>query len=90
MGKYFFLFLYFAKTAPAYISEMYNHVEQLKLSNQTTICGLKTLSYIDPKLWNAFQTSILSVNTINNFKHNVKENFFKELQKTEDSPYIHY
>ena len=79
---------------------MYNPVEQsrytqrsskqLKLPNQITNRGLKTLSYISPKLWNALPTSILSVNNVNNFKHKLNEIFFKEIQKIEDSPYIHY
>ena len=63
---------------------------QLKLPNQTTNRGLKTLSYIGPKLWNALPTSILSVNSVNNFKHMLKENFFKQIQKIEGSPYILY
>ena len=94
------IFNFFAKTAPTYISEMFNLVEQsrhtrrsfkqLKLPNQTTNRGLKTLSYIGPKLWNALPTSILSVNCVNNFKHRLKENFFKEIQKIEDSSYILY
>jgi len=54
------IFIFFAKTAPAYISEIYNPVEQsrytrrsfkqLKLPNQITNRGLKTLSYNGPKL----------------------------------------
>ena len=94
------IFNFFAKTAPTYISEMYNPVEQsrhtrrsfkqLKLPNQTTNRGLKTLSYIGPKLWNALPTSILSVNSVNNFKHRLKENFFEEIQKIEDRSYIFY
>jgi len=83
------IFNFFAKTAPAYICEMYNPVEQsrytrrsfkqLKLPNQATNRGLKTLSYIGPKLWNGLPTSILSVNGVNTFKHKLKENFFKEI-----------
>ena len=65
-------------------------VKQLKLPNKTTNRGIRTLSYIGPKLWNALPTSILSVNSVNNFKHKLKETFFKEIQKIEDSPYIHY
>ena len=93
-------FIFFAKTAPDYISEMYHRVEQsrhtrrsfnqLQLPNQSTNRGLKTLLYIGPRLWNALPTSILSLNNVNNFKHKLKENFFKEVQKEEDSPYIHY
>ena len=89
------IFNFFAKIAPAYISEMYSSVEQsqhtrtslkqLKLPNQTTNRGLKTLSYIGPRLWNALPISILSVNSVNSFKHKLKENFFKEIQKSEDS-----
>ena len=92
------IFNFFAKMSPAYISEMYNPVEQsrhtrrsfkqLKLPNQTTNRGLKTLSYIGPRLWNALPTSLLSVNNVNNFKHRLKENFFKGIQKIEDSSYI--
>jgi hypothetical protein len=94
------IFNFFAKTAPAYISEMYRPVEQsrhtqnsfkqLRLPNQTTKRGLNTLSYIGPRLWNALPTSILSVNSVNSFKHKLKENFFEEIQRTEDSPYIFY
>ena len=60
---------------------------QLQLFNQTTNHGLKTLSYIGPSLRDALPTSILSVNSVNNFKHKLKENFFKEIEKEEDSPY---
>ena len=91
---------FFANTAPAYISEMYKPVEQsrhtqgsfkqLKLPNQTTKRGLHTLSYMGPRLWNALPTSVLSVDSVNTCKHNLKENFFKEIQKIEDSPYIFY
>ena len=91
---------FFCENCPAYISEMYRPVEQsrhtqnsfkqLRLPNQTTKRGLNTLSYIGPRLWNALPTSILSVNSVNSFKHKLKENFFEEIQRTEDSPYIFY
>ena len=94
------IFKFFANTAPAYISEMYKPVEQsrhtqgtfkqLKLPNQTTKRGLHTLSYMGPRLWNTLPTSILFVDSVNSFKHKLKENFFNKIQKTEDSPYMFY
>ena len=65
-------------------------VPSTNLFNQTTSCGHKTLSCIGTKLQNALPTYILSVNSINNFKHKLKENFFKDIQKIEDSLYILY
>lgn len=62
--------------------------KQHKFPNKTTNLGLKTLSYIGPRLWNALPTSLLSVNNVNNFKHRLKENFFKGIQQIEDSSYI--
>ena len=49
------------------------------------LVALKHLSSIGPNLWNALPNSILSVDSMNNFKHKLKGNFFKEIQKTEDS-----
>ena len=100
------IFNFFANTSPAYISEMYNpemynpveqsrytrrSFKQLKLPIQTTNRGLKTLSYIgpSPRLF-ALPNSILSVSNVNNFKHRLKENFFKDIKKIEDSSYILY
>ena len=94
------IFIFFAKTAPAYISEMYHLVEQsrntqrssnqLQFPNQATNRGLKTLSCIGTRLWNALPILIFSLNNVNNFKHKLKENFFKDIQKEEYSLYIRY
>ena len=65
-------------------------LKQLKLPNQTTSHGLNTLSYIGPRLWNAIPISILCVNNVNSFKQKLKENFFEEIQRTDDRSYIFY
>lgn len=86
--------------APAYIAEIYCLVEQshatrsffqkLILPFRTSNRGLRTISYLGPRLWNALPTVIKSAGSANTFKHKIKEMFFAEIQKKEDSPYIYY
>ena len=94
------IYKFFNKMAPEYFVEMYYPVEQcqktrfsfqkLMLPCRTTNRGLCTLSYLGPRLWNALHTEIKSANSANNFKHKIKNSFFIQLQKKEDSPYIYY
>jgi len=86
--------------APEYFVEMYYPSEswqktrfsfqKLILPCRTTNRGLHMLSYLGPRLWNGLNTEIKSASSANNFKHKIKNNFFIELQKREDSPYISY
>ena len=64
--------------------------KNLKIPNQITNRGLRTLSYVGPRLWNNLTSNIKSCGSVNIFKHMLKEMFFRELQKKEDSPYIFY
>ena len=94
------IFRFFENTAPVYISEMYHSVEQshrtrrslnkLHLPNQITNRGLRTLSYIGPRLWNALSSTIKLASSVNTFKHELKKQFFSGLQKIENSPYFYY
>ena len=93
------IFNFFAGTAPAYVCEMYHPVEQsrvtrrslkkLCLPNQKTNRGMRTLSYIGPRLWNNLPMKIKAALNVNAFKHQIKEQFFKDLRSSEESIY-HY
>ena len=48
------------------------------------------LSYLGPKIWNNLHSDLKSAESVNNFKHKIKENFSKELQNREDDPYVYY
>ena len=94
------IYKFFNKMAPEYFVEMYypserGHITRLSfqkliLPSKTTTRGLYMLSYLGPRLWNRLHTEIKSASSANNFKHKIKNNFFIELQKREDSPYIFY
>ena len=94
------IFKYFAKTAPAYISEMYFPVEQrqvtrrsfnkLRIPNQRTNRGLKILSFLGPKLWNNLPNHLKSSTSVNTFKHNIKKLFFDNLIAKDLNPYLYY
>ena len=94
------IYNFFNKRAPEYFDEMYYPAEQghktrfsfkkLILSCRTTNRGLRMLSYLGPRLWNGLHTEIKSASSTNNFKHKMKNCFFTQLQKKEDSPYIYY
>ena len=71
--------------APEYLVEMYYPVEEglktrfsfqkLILPCKTTNRGLRMLSYLGPRLWNALHREIKSASSANNFKHKIKNNF---------------
>ena len=52
--------------------------------------GQNGLSYLGPKIWNNLHSDLKSAESVYNFKHKIKDNFFKELQKREDNPYEDY
>tara|TARA_Y100000310_G_C20543976_1_gene744693 strand:+ start:63 stop:965 length:903 start_codon:yes stop_codon:yes gene_type:complete len=92
------IYKFFNKFAPEYFAEMYYPSERrqitrfsyqkLLLPSSTTNRGLRMLSYLGPRLWNGLHTETKAASSANNFKHKIKNNFFFELQKKEDSPYI--
>ena len=94
------IYKFFNKIAPKYFVEMFcpserNKVTRLSfqkliLPNKTTDRGLRMLNYLGPRLWNGLQNETKAARSANNFKHKMKNNFFYELQKREDSPYIFY
>ena len=51
--------------------------QKLKLSRCKTNQGLNALSYIGPSLWNNLDNSLKASTSLNTFKHNLKDNFFK-------------
>ena len=94
------VFKFFDNSAPSYMSEMFLPVGQGRItqrsknkSNQPfrkSNKGQNGLSYLGPKIWNNLRSDLKSAVSINNFKHKIKDNFFKELQKREDNPYQYY
>ena len=47
--------------------------------------GQYGLSYLRPKIWNNLHSDLKSSESINNFTHKIKANFFKELQSEKTS-----
>ena len=82
------------------MSEMFSPVGQgritrrsknkLNLPFRKTNMGQNGLSYVGPKIWNSLQSDLKSLNNVNSFKHKIKDKFFNDLQKRENSPYIYY
>ena len=91
---------FFRNTSPAYASEIYHPMEQihntrrskfkLHLPYRQTNIGQRGLSYLGPKLWNNLPSDIKSIDSLNNFKHTIKETFFQNLRRKEDDIYIYY
>ena len=55
-----------------------------------SIYGQKTLSYLGPKIWNSLPAQIKLCKNVNTFKHDIKNLFFKRLQKKDNSILIYY
>ena len=66
----------FGKTAPVYFFWFKPCIPRCK-----TNIGLKALSYIGPSLWNNINENLKRSSSLNNFKHSIKEHYFRELKK---------
>ena len=82
------------ETAPAYSGEIFHPVNQGRATRRSKLklefpfrkssAGQKSLSYLGPKIWNSLPSELKLSNNINTFKHKIKENFFRNIQKEED------
>ena len=85
---------------PAYMSEIYSLVDnprstrrsdyKLKKPLKYTNMGQANLSYIGPKIWNNLPSECKLVNNSNKFKHKIKDQFFKNMQRVNDDIYLYY
>ena len=64
-------------------------VLKLKNSFRNTCSGQKNLSYLTPTVSNSFPTSLRLVNLLNNFKHKLKDHFFKKLTNMEQNTFAY-
>ena len=94
------VFKFFNNSAPSYMSEMFLPVGQSRVTRRSknklnqpfrkSNKGQNGLSYLGPKIWNNLHSDLKSAESVNSFKHKIKNNFFKDLQNREDNPYEYY
>ena len=63
---------------------------KMDLPFRKSVYGQKSLSYLGPKTWNSLPAQIKLCKNVNTFKHDIKNLFFKRLQKRHDSIFIYY
>ena len=89
-------FKFFKETCPLYFHDIYRQSGQnqantrssvLKLKHplRNTCSGQKNLSYLTPIVWNSLPTDLELANSLNNFKHKLKDHFFKKLRNMEQN-----
>ena len=61
--------------------------EMLNIPMKNTNVGQQGLSYLE--FWNILPSKIKLSTSANSFKHAVKEDYFKQLQKTENDPFLY-
>ena len=94
------IFKFFNNMAPDYTSEIFHpshsrhntrmSTYKLDLPFRKNVHGQKTLSYLRPKTWNSLPAQIKLCKNVNNFKHDIKNLYFKRLQKSDDSIFMYY
>ena len=94
------VFKFFNKMAPDYTSEIFHpshsrhntrmSTYKLDLPFRKSVYGQKTLSYLGPKTWNSLPAQIKLCKNVNSFKHDIKNLYFKRLQKSDDSIFMYY
>ena len=88
------VFKFFNSMAPDYTSEIFHPSGTihacLDLPFRKSVYGQKTLSYLGPKTWNSLPAQIKLCKNVNSFKHDIKNLYFKRLQKSDDSIFMYY
>ena len=89
---------FFKGMAPVYADEMFQSADQSRVTRKSKFklnlpfrkssAGQKCLSYMGPKIWNSLSSDLKSTNSINSFKHKIKDNFFQNIQREEKDIYI--
>ena len=80
------------ENCPLYLHDLYkpygqdqintrSSVLKLKHPSRSTCSGQNTLSYLTPTIWNNLPTCLKLSNSLNGFKHSVKEYIFQETEK---------
>ena len=83
------IYRFHTKKAPEYLDEIFSYAEcngistrysyqKLKIPRRKTNQGLRALSYIGPSLWNNLDKSLKTSVSLNAFKHNVKDHYFRK------------
>ena len=91
---------FFKGTAPAYADEIFQPVDQSRVTRRSKFklnlpirkssAGQKCLSYMGPKIWNSLSSDLKSTNSVNSFKHKIKDNFFQNIQREENDIYVFF
>ena len=88
------IYKFYDNNVPDYMNEIFSHVEcngiptgcsyqRLKLSHCKTNQDLRALSCIGPSLWNNIDKSLKTSLSLNAFKHNLKDYYFRKGNKKE-------
>ena len=94
------IFKFLNNSSPEYTNEIYQTANETSFTHRSlnrlhpptrrTTKGQKCVSYIGPKLWNNLPKELKKIKDVNTFKHKIKSNFFKDLQKKEEDVFIYY
>ena len=86
-------------SSPGYTNEIYQTADETSFTHRSLIRlhpptrrtkkGQKCVSYIGPKLWNNLPKELKTIKNVNTFKHQIKNNFFKDLQTEKRRGCIH-
>ena len=58
--------------------------------SRNTCSGHKNLSCPTPIVWNSLPTDLKLANSLNNFKHKLKDHFFKKLRNMEQNTFAYW
>ena len=83
------IYRFHTKKAPEYLDEIFSYAEcngistrysyqKLKIPRRKTNQVLRALSYIGPSLWNNLDKSLKTSVSLNAFKHNIKDHYFRK------------
>ena len=86
------IYKFHANNALDHMNEVFSHAEsneiptrcpyqKLNLPHRKINQGLRALSYIGPSLWNKLDKSLKTSVSLNAFKHNLKDYYFKKGNK---------
>ena len=94
------IFKYFHNMSPGYLSEMFtvadrshftrNSTMKLHLPFRNKTIGKQGLSYLGSKIWNNLSSYNKLSDSVNTFKHRIKETYFNDIRNKEQDIYFYY
>ena len=93
------VYKFFNNLAPKYMEDIYKKIKNSRIARYSDESKISIpsrkheydkncLSYLGATIWNNIDSGTKNCKTVNSFKHKIKDSFFKQLKREEESVFL--